>query len=124
MSVFTSLLNNDFAHFRRRRSPDGQGGWPLDYPPEGATTIRGRIRPALSREREVAASEERLVTHVFYCEASADVRRGDRLQCLSPVSGYLLIVEVDALREPSLAGEHLEFDCNEKQKEVAAEVGS
>lgn len=124
MTVFTSLLNNDFTHWRRRRTPDGQGGWVIDYPDELAKTVRGRIRPASSREREVAASEEREVTHVFYCQASADVRRGDRLQATSPGSDYVLTVEVDALREPSLAGEHLEFDCNERQQEVATEAGS
>lgn len=114
--VFQSLLNNDFAHRRRRRTPDGQGGWALDYVSMG--TVRGRIRPANSTEREVARAEGRDVTHVFYCEADADVRRGDQLQATSAGSDYTLVVDVEALREPSLAGEHLEFDCLEHQAET------
>ena len=117
MGVFSSLLNNDFTHWRRRRTADGQGGWVIDYPT--STTIRGRIRPASSREQQVAQSEEREVTHVFYCLPTDDVRRGDKLQVTSPVSGYVLTAEVGALREPSMAGEHLEFDCEEIQQEVA-----
>lgn len=120
MTVFESLLNTDFAHFRRRRTADGQGGWPIDYPQIG--TVTGRIRPATSAEREVAATEEREISHVFYCAATEDVRRGDRLQATSP-AGYMLVVEVEALREPSLAGEHLEFDCQERQREEATIVG-
>lgn len=120
MSTFTSLLNHDFTHRRRRRTPDGQGGWALDYVAMG--TVRGRIRPATSLERESAMAMERIVTHVFYCVAGEGVRRGDQLEATS-AGGYTLIVEVDALREPSLAGEHLEFDCNEWQAEVA-EAGS
>lgn len=116
MTVFESLLNNDFAHSRRRRTPDGQGGWALDYVSQG--TVRGRIRPANSTERDVARAEGRDVTHVFYCLADAGVRRGDRLQAASS-GGYTLVVDVDALREPSLAGEHQEFDCLERQAEIA-----
>lgn len=130
MSVFTSLLNNDFRRWRRRRTSDGQGGFVFDYPDDMAVTVRGRIRPASSSEREVARKEERLVTHVFYCLAAEDVRRGDRLVATSPStgsgggSGITLTVEVDGLREPSLAGEHLEFDCNERQAEISAEEES
>ena len=112
MTVFASLLITDFTHSRRRRTSDGQGGWAIDYVPQG--TVRGRVRPATSTEREVAATEERQVTHVFYCKADEDVRRGDRLTATSP-TGYALTLEVDGLREPSLAGEHYEFDCNERQ---------
>lgn len=114
MTVFQSLLITDFTHSRRRRTSDGQGGWVIDYVAQG--TVRGRIRPASSAERDVALQEERLVTHVFYCEADEDVRRGDRLVATSP-GGYSLDVEVDALREPSLMGKHYEFDCRERQEE-------
>lgn len=123
-TVFESLLNNNFTRFRRRRTPDGQGGWLVDYPPEMAAGVWGRIRPASSAERETAMREERALSHVFYCGVAADVRRGDRLVGTSPGSDYVLTVEVDALREPSLAGEHLEFDCNERQPEVSAEEES
>lgn len=113
-TVIESLLNNTFTHSRRTRSSDGRGGWTVGYSELG--TLRGRIRPASSSEREVAMQEEREITHVFYCKADESVRRGDRLAVTS-ASGYTLTVEVDARREPSLAGEHLEFDCNERQEE-------
>lgn len=118
MTVFQSLLITDITRYRRRRTADGQGGWVIDYPAANAVTVRGRIRPATSQERDVALAEERLVTHVFYCEAGESVRRGDRLVATSP-TGYALTVEVDALREPSLMGEHYEFNCRERQEEVS-----
>lgn len=113
MSVFESLLNNDFTIERRRRSPDGRGGWAIDYVAVGV--VRGRIRPASSREREVAQQEERLITHVLYVVAGTDIARGDR------VTGAGLTVEVQAVREPSRAGEHLEIDCRERQPEQSLE---
>jgi SPP1 family predicted phage head-tail adaptor len=117
MTVFTSLLNHNFTVSRRRRTPDGQGGWVIDYVEMG--TIRGRLRPASSSERELAAVEQRLVTHVFYCLAGEDIARGDRLTLDD------LTVDVDAVREPSTAGEHYEIDCSDYQAEVSLEeVGS
>lgn len=116
MTVFQSLLNHEFTISRRRRSPDGRGGWAIDYVEIG--TARGRIRPASSREREVARQEEREITHVFYAPAGTDIRRGDQVN----VGG--LSVEVEAVREPSQAGEHLEIDCRERQPEVSQEEGS
>lgn len=118
MTVFESLLNHDFAVSRRRRSPDGQGGWSISYVEVG--TVRGRIRPSSSTERITARSEEREITHVLYVTADADIERGDL------VTGDDLTVEVLAVREPSRAGEHLEIDCEERQIEVSQEeeVGS
>lgn len=117
MSVFTSLLNNTFTIERRRRTADGQGGWAIDY--VDPHTVRGRIRPATSSEREVAQREERQITHVLYVVAGTDIKRGDR------VTVDDLVVDVDAIREPSKADEHYEIDCLERQREVAAEeVGS
>ncbi len=116
-AVFESLLNHDVAIERRRRSPDGQGGWAIDYQP--VETVRGRIRPASSTEREVAMAELREVSHVLYVKTDADVVRGDR----ATVDG--LTVEVQAIREPSKAGHHLEIDCLEvQQEESVVEVGS
>jgi SPP1 family predicted phage head-tail adaptor len=115
--VFQSLLNNDVAIERRQRTPDGQGGWAIGY--LAGDTVRGRIRPASSSEREVAQLEERQITHVLYVLAGTDIERGDR------VTVGDLVVEVEAIREPSKAGEHLEIDCRERQVEVASEeVGS
>lgn len=117
LAVFESLLNHDVAIERRRRSPDGQGGWAIDYQP--VETVRGRIRPANSTEREVAMADERQITHVLYVKADADIARGDQVT----VDG--LVVDVVAVREPSKAGAHYEVDCRERQlEEATAEVGS
>ena len=113
MTVFESLLNHDFIHTGRRRTPDWQGGWPIDE--IELEPVRGRIRPVSSSEREVAMLEERVITHVFYCLASEDIVRGDHL------SYGGLIVEVEGIREPSKAGEHLEIDCRERQPEQSRE---
>jgi len=117
MSVFESLLNQNFFVFRRERAADGQGGWPFDFVQQPGT-VRGRIRPASSAERERAGQERRDITHVFYAVSGADVERGDRLV----VNG--LVVEVSGVREPSKAGHHLEVDCVESQLERGEEEGS
>lgn len=115
MSVFTSLLNHDFNISRRRRTSDGQGGWAIDYVTVG--TVRGRIRPASSAEREAAAQESRQLSHVLYVLAGTDIARGDE------VEQDELVVDVMAIREPSRAGEHLEIDCFERQVEATVEEG-
>jgi SPP1 family predicted phage head-tail adaptor len=123
MSVFESLLNNEFTVARRRRTSDGQGGWAIDHVPIG--TVRGRLRPASSRERTEAQRQDREITHVLYVAAGADIARGDRVTLApSTGSGQALAVEVEAVREPSQAGEHLEIDCRELQREQAMEEGS
>lgn len=116
MTVFETLLNNTFTISRIRRTPDGSGGWAIDYVTQGS--IVGRIRPASSRERELAAREEREITHVFYATYPADVVRGDRLQVRD------LTFEVQGVREPSLAGEHVEVDCLLRQYEEVVSDGS
>lgn len=116
MTVFTSLLNNTFTVSRRTRTDDGQGGWEIGY--GTSWTMEGRIRPATSNEREVAASEEQQISHVLYVEYGEDITRGDRVVCGD------LTVEVLGVREPSLAGEHLEIDCLERQPETTEEYGS
>lgn len=107
--VFLSLLNNTGTNTRRRRAPDGQGGWSIDYVFIDISNCR--IRPATSAERTVAQSEERSITHVLYVEYGTDIVRGDRYT----VDG--LTVDIDAIREPSNANEHLEIDCLERQQE-------
>lgn len=116
MSVFTGLLNNTFLVSRRDRISDGQGGWTIVFSDIG--TIEGRIRPATSNERVVADSEEQQITHVLYTEDDSDIERGDLVTCKG------LQVEVLGIREPSLAGHHLEIDCLERQNEVNEEIGS
>jgi head-tail adaptor len=116
MTVFESLLNNAGTVYRRTRTSDGQGGWEIDY--VLYATIQGRIRPAGAgnTERDVAMLENRRVTHVLYVVAGTDIQRGDRV--------YIgdLVVDVEAIREPSLANEHLEIDCIEYQVEAATVV--
>lgn len=115
MSVFESLLNNEFTITRIRRTPDGQGGWAKDFVP--VEQVAGRLRPASSAEREAAMLEERQITHVLYVLAGTDIGRGDT------VEGGGLTVEIQGIREPSQAHEHLEIDCQEIQKEVSAVEG-
>lgn len=115
MTVFESLLNNTFTVSRRLRVSDGQGGWPIAYVTIG--TVEGRIRPTSSNERVVAAAEEQQISHVLYVAHGSDVVRGDLVECGD------LAVEVLGVREPSLAGKHLEIDCQERQQE-SQEVGS
>jgi SPP1 family predicted phage head-tail adaptor len=116
MTVFTSLLNNTFTVSRRVRVSDGQGGHIITYLEIG--TVEGRIRPASSNERIVADAEEQQISHMLYVSHGSDVARGDLVEC----SG--LQVEVLGVREPSLAGQHLEIDCLERQAEVSTEVGT
>ena len=88
----------------------------MAYEPLG--TVQGRLRPASSQEREVAALEERRISHVLYVVAGTDIARGDQ------VEGDGVIVDVVAVREPSRADHHLECDCFERQAEVSVEAGS
>ncbi len=107
MSVFETLLNNTLTVSRATVASDGQGGWPQTFAAVG--TVEGRIRPALGNERVVADSEEQQISHVLYVVAAEDVERGDVITVGS------LEVEVLGVREPSLAGEHWEIDCLERQ---------
>lgn len=115
MSVFTSLLNNTFTAERRVRTPDSQGGWVIGY--ISIAPIQGRLRPASSTEIVAAQQEQRTISHVFYCLASEDIARGDR------ITGDDVTVDVMAIREPSRADHHFEIDCLETQTEVS-ETGS
>jgi hypothetical protein len=75
------------------------------------------MRPASGAEREVAAQEQRAISHVFYVVA------GENLQRDYLVEGDELRVIVQGVREPSRADHHLEVDCLEIQKPTK-EVGS
>lgn len=109
MTVFGSLLNNTFTVERRTRTHDGQGGFTVGY--SAVNAVGGRIRPATSAERQIAAAEGRDVSHVLYVVDGEDIERGDRVTCGD------LVVEVLAIREPSLADHHLEIDCLSRQVE-------
>jgi len=120
--VFNSLLNLDFNAVRMTRDPDGHGGWEVGF--IEIPSILGRLRPATSREREVAAQEQRVITHVFYSETSANLGRGDYISPgLIVISGEDLrssdiIVKIEGNREPSTADHHFEIDCIEYQPSV------
>lgn len=114
--IFESLLNHTFAIYRRERTPDGQGGWSITYVANGSA--EGRMRPASSAEREVAAAEQRQISHVLYVVHGEDIARGDL------VVGGGITVDVQGVREPSQAEHHFEIDCMETQREVTAEVGT
>lgn len=116
MNVFESLLNNTALVYRRRRTPDGQGGWAIDY--VAVASAAARICPAGGSEKTVALAEERQITHTLFVVHGADIARGDR------VTVDDLTVEVLGVREPSKAGEHLEIDCRERQQEETADEGS
>jgi len=108
MMVFSSLLISNVALKRPQRAADGQGGWVISY--TALPTVRGRIRPASSIEKEVAMSEERQISHVLYVNATTNIQRKD----VATIGN--LIVDVEAIREPSKAGEHYECDCLERQQ--------
>lgn len=118
MTVFESLLNNTFTVSRRIRGSDGQGGWTIAY--EDVGDIEGRLstRNVGDRDRMVADSDERQITHTLYCLAGENIARGDI------VSIDDLELEVLGIREPSLASEHWEIDCLERQVEMAEELSS
>jgi len=108
-AVFASLLNNLFTVERRTRASDGQGGWTIGY--AALDALLGRMRPASSSEREQALQQQRELTHVLYCDAIADVARGDR------VTGDGATWDVLGVREPSRADHHYEIDCRLIQHE-------
>lgn len=117
MSVIEGLFTHEFTISRTEYVSNGQGGW--SRVPVEVGTIRGRLRPLGGAERIVADQQQRQITHVLYCLATADIARGDQ------VDGAGLVVEVLGVREPSQAGHHLEVDCREVQKgQGDAEVSS
>jgi SPP1 family predicted phage head-tail adaptor len=111
VGVFESLLNNTFSVSRPTRVSDGQGGWALV--PVAMGDVEGRMRPASGAEIEVAALQQREITHVLYVVAADDVRRGDQ------VTGDGATWDVLGVREPSRADHHLEIDCRQLLQEGA-----
>lgn len=113
-SVFNSLLNNSFTAWQPQRADDGQGGWLLSYSNVG--TVQGRLRPRGGSELNVADQDERRVPHVLYVKASDTVgSQIGRDFLITPAADATLIFQVQGVREPSLAGEHLEIDCYQRQ---------
>jgi SPP1 family predicted phage head-tail adaptor len=111
VALIEMLFNRTATIWRRDRTPDGQGGFPIGYVQVAA--VRGRMRPASSGEQEIAAAQGRQITHVLYVLHGTDVARGDQVD----IDG--MTVEVQGVREPSRAGYHLEVDCRERQPEMS-----
>ncbi len=109
MSHFETLLNNTFTVSIKSRSPDGRGGWVVSW--EEAGSVVGRMRPASATERLMAAQRQAEISNVLYVDANEAIQRGNR------VSDGERVWEVVAIREPSLAGHHLEIECQEVQLE-------
>lgn len=120
-AVFATMLNHPMSVYRRDRTDDGQGGWAISYALLGS--LSGRIRPASSAEREVAALEEREISHVLYVRYGEDIQRGDQVE-LAVGEGGPLVVDVMGVRQPSRAGHHLEIDCMEREIEATVGAGS
>lgn len=109
MKAITGMLNNTFAVYRNLRTSDGQGGemTALTF----VADIAGRLRPASASERVDAEQRNVRLTHVLYCEAGADIARGDT------VIGAGADLRVIAVREPSYARHHYAVDCVEIVRE-------
>ncbi|MDP2726480.1 MAG: head-tail adaptor protein, partial [Dehalococcoidia bacterium] len=75
MGVFEALLIDSFVISRESQSEDGHGGWTMTWP--DIATIAGRLRPANASERMVAQQEQAKLSHVLYCGADVDIKRGD-----------------------------------------------
>ncbi len=114
MGVFDSLLNNGFTAWQPQRASDGQGGWAVTYTAVGV--VQGRMRPRSGRETDVADQVEQRVTHTLYVLASGSVAgQIGRDFLITPTGDATRVFEVMGVREPSLAGEHLEIDCWQRQ---------
>lgn len=112
MGIITNLLNKTASIYRRTRTTDGQGGWTIGY--SLVETASVRVSPKSGSEQEIAATDDRKITHSVYSLTTADIERGDKL-----VIGDLSLEVLD-VKEPSLLGHHYEIDCVEWQKEVSA----
>lgn len=114
MSVFESLLNRSFTAWQPQRSDDGQGGWLLSYASVGS--VPGRMRPRSGSEFDLADQPEERVDHVLY--VSSDDAVGSQIGrdfLITPVGEAERVFQVQGVREPSLASEHLEIDCWQRQ---------
>jgi len=94
------LFNKILTVMRSAEVSDGQGGWKKTYQPIGQ--MKGRISVANIAERTAAAQEHAVVSHVVYCSADEDIRRGDL------VTDGRITVEIVGVRNPSEADHHLE----------------
>lgn len=109
MTHIETLFNSTFTISIKTRASDGRGGWVVSW--EEAGSVEGRMRPASATERLMAAQRQATLSHVLYVDADETIQRGNR------ISDGERTWDVVAIREPSLAGHHLEIECQEIQLE-------
>lgn len=109
--MIETLLNTTLYILKSERVSDGQGGWTEDHVYYGQS-ILGRVRPKSASERAVAGSEYAEISHVVY--TLDPLERGDWIGV-----GEDLILEVVAVRNPSLLDHHYEIDCKEIQRKAS-----
>lgn len=114
MSILPWLLISTCEVYTPVRTADGRGGWAVDY--EFAFTTNCRLRPASSTERADGAQQGQHISHVMYVTypPPSPFVRGQRV-----VVDGVMSLWVEGVREPSMAGKHLELDCQEVQHETA-----
>jgi SPP1 family predicted phage head-tail adaptor len=101
------LFNETAAVSRPGRTTDSQGGWTEDFVPVGS--VRCRIRSWTSNEELIARQSGVRISHVMYCQAGANVRRGDR------VAFRGVVADVRSVRLPSDPTHHAMIDLEERQ---------
>jgi len=107
ITVFRGLLNKTAEVYSLSEVFDGQGGWTEDF--VLSMTAKVRVSALSASDRKAAGSEHSEVTHSVYTESA--IARGDQIRIGS------LLLEVLAVRNPSLESHHFECDCKEIQKE-------
>lgn len=115
-SIFLRLMNRKFQIYRIERVSNNAGGWPEMEVLFG--TISGRLRPVNAKEKVVANSEDRETTHILYVpyvNPTVGELNGSEIQRGDLVVYEDLKVEVLGVNDPSLAHQHLEIDCVEKE---------
>lgn len=114
MTVFSSLLNRAYVAWQPQRTSDGQGGFVVSFASVGQ--VQGRMSQRSGSEVDVADSEERQVSHTFFVGADDSVgAQIGRDFLITPADDVNRTFIVQGVREPSLAGEHLEIDCYQRQ---------
>jgi len=107
ITVFRGLLNKTAEVYSLAEVFDGQGGWTESF--VLSMTAKVRVSALSASDRKAAGSEHSEVTHSVYTESA--IARGDQIRIGS------LLLEVLAVRNPSLESHHFECDCKEIQKE-------
>ena len=97
---------------RVEETTDGQGGRPKTR--IDVATERGRVSSKSDSERRTGDQEQARLTHVCFMRGKADIKVDDRL---SIPSMNFLILTVKGIRNPALAEETLEIDCEQIQRD-------